>query len=95
MLKRIFRIVPAMAVYCVIAACVIGPIITSIPLKEYFSHISFRNYFKNIVLYITYFLPGVFESNPYPNAVNGSIWSLPIEFMMYFFVPLLGGGYKT
>lgn len=93
-LKRIFRIVPAMAVYCVIAACVIGPIITSIPLKEYFSHTLFRNYFKNIVLYITYFLPGVFESNPYPNAVNGSIWSLPIEFMMYFFVPLLGGGTK-
>ena len=90
-LKRIFRIVPAMAVYCVIAACVIGPIITSIPLKEYFSHTLFRNYFKNIVLYITYFLPGVFESNPYPNAVNGSIWSLPIEFMMYFFVPFLGG----
>lgn len=30
-----------------------------------------------------YFLPGVFQSNPDP-AVNGSLWSLPIEFRLYF-----------
>ncbi len=89
MIKRIFRIIPAMAVYCLFAACIIGPLVTVLPLSDYFRHPLFKGYFKNIVLYITYFLPGVFEANPYPNAVNGSIWSLPVEFMMYFFVPIL------
>lgn len=35
-----------------------------------------------------YNLPGVFESNPYPNVVNGSLWSLPLEVGMYILVPI-------
>jgi len=35
-------------------------------------------------------LPGVFTSNPYPGSVNGSLWTLPIEVRMYFWVAVLG-----
>jgi peptidoglycan/LPS O-acetylase OafA/YrhL len=47
---------------------------------------------KNIALYINYYLPGLFESNVYPGAVNGSLWSLPAEFVMYLLVPILISG---
>jgi peptidoglycan/LPS O-acetylase OafA/YrhL len=32
---------------------------------------------------IKYVLPGAFVDNPYPRAVNGSLWSVPIELSMY------------
>ena len=32
---------------------------------------------------IRYSLPGAFLDNPYPRAVNGSLWSVPIELSMY------------
>lgn len=49
-----------------------------------------RGYLTNIFLYISYSLPGVFENNTYPIAVNGSIWSLPVEFSMYLFLAIFG-----
>lgn len=88
-IKRFFRIIPAMAAFVIFAACIIGPMVTTLPLKEYFSNNLFKSYFLNIFLYTSYSLPGVFEMNPYPYAVNGSIWSLPIEFIMYFLIPVI------
>jgi peptidoglycan/LPS O-acetylase OafA/YrhL len=34
-------------------------------------------------------LPGVFEANPYPAIVNGSMWTLPIECAFYLALPAL------
>lgn len=45
---------------------------------------------NNLSLYnLQYNIRGVFESNPYPNAINGSLWSLCYEFTMYIFILLL------
>lgn len=90
LVKRTLRIFPALILVVVLAACVLGPLVTELPLKEYFAAPLFWSYFMNIRLYITYALPGVFEQNIYPNAVNGSLWSLPAEFFMYVLV--LGSG---
>jgi len=43
-----------------------------------------------LYLSIRYALPGVFASNPYPIAVNGSLWTLPVEAFMYVVTLLLG-----
>ena len=32
---------------------------------------------------IDFYLPGVFEKNPYPGVVNGSLWSMVYEISMY------------
>jgi peptidoglycan/LPS O-acetylase OafA/YrhL len=90
---RFLRITPAYAVCIVVCACVVGPI---------FSYYSFRDYFANhgVYEYITgnlqlgqhtlvWKLPGVFSPNRTP-AVNGSIWTLPAEVIMYVWVATLG-----
>jgi peptidoglycan/LPS O-acetylase OafA/YrhL len=38
---------------------------------------------------IRYTLPGVFEGNIYPNAMNGSLWTLPIEIKLYIYLAIL------
>jgi peptidoglycan/LPS O-acetylase OafA/YrhL len=35
-------------------------------------------------------LPGVFSDNPLPHVVNGSLWTLPVEFLCYISVAVLG-----
>jgi peptidoglycan/LPS O-acetylase OafA/YrhL len=35
-------------------------------------------------------LPGAFASNPFPDAVNGSMWTLPIELRLYVAVAVAG-----
>lgn len=35
-------------------------------------------------------LPDVFQSNPYPGAANGSLWTLPIELKLYVGILLVG-----
>ena len=89
MTKRVFRIFPALIAFTLVAAYVIGPILSTFTINEYFQSPLVRNYLRNILLFPAYSLPGVFETNPYPNAVNGSLWTLPIEFAMYILVPII------
>ena len=87
--KRIFRIWPPLICFTLLAALVIGPFLSYLPLKEYYAHPLTDAYLKNIFLEVQYGLPGVFEQNPYPNAVNGSLWTLPVEILMYAAVPVV------
>lgn len=81
--KRASRIFPGLATCILLTALVLGPLVTSLSVGTYFSHGGVVQFLKNIVLYPVYFLPGLFETNIYPNAVNGSLWSLPVEFACY------------
>ncbi|MBR1907454.1 acyltransferase [bacterium] len=89
--KRILRIFPALIVVVLFSAFILGPLITNLPLDEYFSSEDFFKYVRNVCLYkICHILPGVFVNNPYPNVVNGSLWSLPLEFLLYLIVMVFG-----
>ncbi len=96
LIRRALRIFPALIVVVLLSVLVLGPLATTLSIAGYFGNISVLMYLKNIFLYPVYYLPGVFQSNPYPIAVNGSLWSLPVEFSMYLLTPLLllnvGGG---
>ncbi len=88
--KRALRLFPALTVTVLLAMFVLGPLFTNIDLRDYFRSPLTWNYLKNIILYPHYGLPGLFASNPYPNAVNGSLWTLPVEFAMYLLVFAFG-----
>jgi peptidoglycan/LPS O-acetylase OafA/YrhL len=87
--KRALRIFPALAAVVVLCAFVLGPIVSSLSVRDYFSGAGPWTYLANIALFPSYTLPGVFQTVPYEGVVNGSLWSLPIEFACYLFVPLV------
>lgn len=89
-IKRILRIWPTLAVVVSLAACVLGPFVTTLGVSDYFSNPAFVTYFLSLRMKIVYGLPGVFDGNLYPHAVNGSLWSLPVEVAMYLLVMALG-----
>lgn len=90
LLRRVLRIFPGLSICIILSVSVLGPLLTDLSLTEYFSHPATFGYLSNIFLYVTYYLPGVFESNRVANAVNGSLWSLPAEFAMYILLCTLG-----
>jgi peptidoglycan/LPS O-acetylase OafA/YrhL len=91
---RALRILPALWVCVALTVFVLGPVFTTAP--DYFAQPETWEYLKHnlaLVRDMKHFLPGVFDDLPYPRAVNGSLWSLPIEGKCYLFmagVALLG-----
>lgn len=81
--NRALRIIPALSVEVTLSALVLGPLVTSLGLLDYLSDPRFFRYFGNIVGHVTFFLPGVFQDNPWPNIVNGNLWTLQPEFWCY------------
>jgi peptidoglycan/LPS O-acetylase OafA/YrhL len=90
---RGLRIFPALCVEICLSALLIGPLLTTLDLRAYFSDPMFHSYFLNICGDIHYNLPGVFESNPLANIVNNPLWTIPFEMECYialFVLAVLG-----
>ncbi|HEY3260345.1 MAG TPA: acyltransferase [Pseudonocardiaceae bacterium] len=90
--RRILRIFPPLAAVILVCTYVLGVVVTTLPRHEYLHHPLTSNYvWHNLILYpVTYNLPGVFTRNVYGPAVNGSLWSLPVEVLGYLLVVVLG-----
>lgn len=86
--KRIFRIFPGLIFNVILVTFILGALLTTLNLSEYYLNSMTYQYLYNICLYPQYFLPGVFENNIYKGTVNGSIWTLCIEFLMYLYIPI-------
>jgi peptidoglycan/LPS O-acetylase OafA/YrhL len=89
--KRALRLLPALVVALLLSALLLGPAVTTRTPESYFQDPATKEYvLNNALLQTTYRLPGVFTHNVYPVAVNGSLWTLPLEVKAYVFVVLLG-----
>jgi peptidoglycan/LPS O-acetylase OafA/YrhL len=90
--KRGLRLLPALVVAVAFTTLVIGPLFTDLPLSDYFTDPETWIYLIRASLLVTIAgqLPGVFEDNVYPDAVNGSLWTLPLEAGCYVMVAVLG-----
>lgn len=85
---RVLRIFPAMAVCLLLSVFVLGPLLTTDP-GYWQSPQTWAYLWKNLVLKRTeYFLPGVFGDLP-SAAINGSLWTLPVEFRLYLVLAVL------
>ncbi|WP_380880072.1 acyltransferase family protein [Sphingomonas sp. DBB INV C78] len=80
---RSLRIFPALAVEVALSAFLLGPLLTTLPLSQYFADPALRHYLGNAAGFVTFVLPGVFEANPVPHIVNANLWTLPGEFYCY------------
>lgn len=87
-IKRIVRIFPPLIVFVLLMFFVAGPLLTTLSLRQYLTS-GATTYLWNLRLYPMYSLPGVFETVPYANVVNGSLWTIPVEIAMYAIIPLL------
>jgi peptidoglycan/LPS O-acetylase OafA/YrhL len=84
--KRFLRIYPALIVVVFLTVFVLGPLVTRIPVKQYFSGSETWQYLSGATLVrLRFYLPGVFNTS----GVNGSLWTLPIEFRLYLLLALL------
>lgn len=91
-IKRALRLLPALAVVALVTAFVLGPLVTSTDLRTYFSSGETWIYPVRVTLLLPFGagLPGVFEDLEYAGAVNGPLWSLPVEVLAYAGLALLG-----
>jgi peptidoglycan/LPS O-acetylase OafA/YrhL len=86
---RVLRIIPALAGVTLFTALIVGPLVTSMPMGEYFSDPLFYRYLTTSVGQIQYALPGVFVDNPLSASVNAQLWTLPYEFDCYLILGVL------
>jgi peptidoglycan/LPS O-acetylase OafA/YrhL len=80
---RSLRIFPALVTEVTLSALILGPLLTMVPLHDYFLDHRFWQYFGNIAGVVKYVLPGVFEHSPAGDFVNINLWTLPAEFYCY------------
>ena len=82
MWKRILRIFPALIIMLCLTMIILVFVSNS---SNIFVQKDFYSYFiNNLTLYRKQNqVEGIFENNPYPKAINGSLWTLKYEFSMY------------
>ncbi len=89
-IKRILRIWPGLILVVLLSTFILGPVVSKIKFDEYFHDPITTFYLRWIWLKESYYLPGVFGGNPYKGAVNGSLWTIPLEVKCYVVIALLG-----
>ncbi|HEX3639224.1 MAG TPA: acyltransferase family protein, partial [Paraburkholderia sp.] len=90
---RIARLWPAVAGGSLVTVFILGPLFTTLPLRDYFaSGATWGNLdnFSTIVLKTGWALPGVFEHNRFAVDVCGPLWTLPLEVRCYLIVMVTG-----
>lgn len=87
--RRMLRVWPGLAAVTCVAAWLVGPLVSTWPLRDYFLSPETWSYFSQLYFVVQPHLPGVFEHSPFP-VVNGSLWTIPIELRWYGVLLLAG-----
>lgn len=91
LVARVLRLFPGLLAVLIVTVAA-GAAITRLSLPEYFSSPATWTYVpRNLSLaFLQMALPGVFETNPHPDAINGSLWTLFYEVVCYGGVVVAG-----
>lgn len=88
--KRVQRIMPAYSL-AILLCLVLGFFLTALPHHEFLTSSKLYTYLFTNLLTLNFLcpdLPGVFENNPM-QAMNGSLWTIKVELMLYMTVPAI------
>lgn len=89
---RGLRIYPALLVMIVLLVFGVGLAFTSLPDGAYLTDPATRTFLLRTTTLVSgavFPLPGVFAANPYPDVVNGSLWTMMYEIRLYLALALL------
>ncbi|MDN3920473.1 acyltransferase family protein [Roseateles violae] len=92
---RALRIFPGLWLMLLLCVFVLGVGMSTLSAAQYLADPrTYRYLLKCATLLggVEFRLPGLFESNPYHGAVNGSLWSMPYEIKMYLGLALIWAG---
>jgi peptidoglycan/LPS O-acetylase OafA/YrhL len=88
-LKRFLRIWPGLVVCLVASVALVIAVSPGIRTQIVLEPVTYSYILKNSLLDLQWGIPGVFEGRKY-YAINGSLWTLPIEVKMYVGVLIAG-----
>src|SRR5258706_9413439 len=87
---RALRIAPGLWLALVAMVFLLGPAVTTVTAGDYFVAPQTWHYLAhNAVLDTKYLLPGVFDANSV-RGVNGSLWTIPLEVVLYVVLGIAG-----
>lgn len=78
--KKIKRMLPPLFLVVCCSAFIVGPIVTSLSIIDYFTSAMTYQYLLNGIFILQHELPGVFLNHIYNPTVNGALWTMPVEF---------------
>jgi peptidoglycan/LPS O-acetylase OafA/YrhL len=83
--RRFLRVYPGAIAAILITALLIGPIVTTSSLGDYFSSPVLYQYLESCsLIHINFLLPGVFKDSVLKTAsVNASLWTVSLEIKLY------------
>lgn len=87
-IRRFFRLWPPFAVMVLLMVFVAGPLVSDLGVRGYFQG-NWQEYLKNLRFFTVYAQPGVFSSVPLPYTTNVSLWTMPVEAVLYVLTPIL------
>lgn len=91
---RVLRIWPLLFIVVTLTTFVLGPLLTTVPMQEYFNFSELMKFYRNAFFVNTYSdLPGVFLNHPV-KSLNGSLWTLMHEVICYGLVVLFAPIWK-
>lgn len=89
--RRALRIFPGLQVMVLLTVLVLGPAVTEVPLADYFgAGTAWGGIVYGALGLGSFPLPGVFQHNPLRGGVNGSLWTIKYELLMYCMLALAG-----
>ncbi|MDQ6472080.1 acyltransferase [Flavobacterium sp. LHD-80] len=87
--KRVLRLFPALFVVLLLTL-ILAPFVYEGSMYYLQNKSVYWYMIRNLSLYnLKYDIKGVFENNPYPSAINGSLWTICYEFTFYILLAFL------